>query len=256
MKLTRKVEINITNGNELGNFAFQIGDQINVGKFYTATCQKVGKKGAIFLFDQCLNHKYSMNHMENDVSEYGYKESILRCYLKQFSMNAMFDAIRDMMIPFKNGDLLRIPMVEEIFTPEKFYHYYGEKYKTPSNKKQWPLMKNRLNRIAICGEEQTMACQWLENKYGEYNHFAVITPLGNLANNPFDRFNGVRVVFKLNIEQSLLKKIRKEMNIMSMTKRYVENLAYKYLESHPEMNIEEVMNKISEGEITDEENAE
>lgn len=43
---------------------------------------------------------------------------------------------------------------------------------------------------------------------------------------------------------------------MSMTKRYVEDLAYKYLESHPEMDIEEVMNKIAEGEITDEENAE
>lgn len=41
---------------------------------------------------------------------------------------------------------------------------------------------------------------------------------------------------------------------MSMIKRYIEDLAYKYLETHPEMSFEEVMEKIVNGEITEEEN--
>ena len=40
---------------------------------------------------------------------------------------------------------------------------------------------------------------------------------------------------------------------MSMTKRHLEDSAYKYLESHPGFGIEDVMEKIVEGEITDEE---
>lgn len=40
---------------------------------------------------------------------------------------------------------------------------------------------------------------------------------------------------------------------MSMTKRHLEDIAYKYLESHPGLGIEDVMDKIVEGEITDEE---
>lgn len=41
---------------------------------------------------------------------------------------------------------------------------------------------------------------------------------------------------------------------MSMTKRHLEDIAYKYLESHPGLGIEDVMEKIVEGEITDAEN--
>lgn len=36
---------------------------------------------------------------------------------------------------------------------------------------------------------------------------------------------------------------------MSMMKRHLEDVAYKYLESHPGFEIEDVMEKIVEGEI-------
>lgn len=40
---------------------------------------------------------------------------------------------------------------------------------------------------------------------------------------------------------------------MSMTKRHLEDIYKQYLESHPGLGIEDVMEKIVEGEITDEE---
>lgn len=36
---------------------------------------------------------------------------------------------------------------------------------------------------------------------------------------------------------------------MSMMKRYLEDLAYSYLETHPELDIEDILEKIVEGEI-------
>lgn len=39
---------------------------------------------------------------------------------------------------------------------------------------------------------------------------------------------------------------------MSMMKRHLEDVAYRYLENHPEMKIEEVIDKITKGEIADE----
>lgn len=39
---------------------------------------------------------------------------------------------------------------------------------------------------------------------------------------------------------------------MSAIKFYLENLAYEYKEKHPEMDIEEIIEKIAEGEIKDE----
>lgn len=40
---------------------------------------------------------------------------------------------------------------------------------------------------------------------------------------------------------------------MSMMKRYLEDIAYKYLETHPNLDIEDVLEKITEGEIVYEE---
>lgn len=43
---------------------------------------------------------------------------------------------------------------------------------------------------------------------------------------------------------------------MSMMKRHFEDVAYEYQKSHPEMEIEEVMEKIAEGDIVIDEEAE
>lgn len=110
MKVMRKMEV-LVDGDKK---CFKIGDRIHVGEYYTATCQKVGKNGAIFMFDQYLDKARMMNLKE--ASEGDYKTSDLRKFLKEFATSSVFDEIREMMVPFKKtGDLLRIPTAEEVF---------------------------------------------------------------------------------------------------------------------------------------------
>ena len=190
MKVIRRMEV-LTNRRHGG---FIVGDRIHVGKHYTATCQKVGKNGAIFMFDQYLDEAKVMNKQRTN--EGGYEDSYLRKFLKGFTMNPMFDEIREMMVPFKNtGDLLRIPTAEEVFGPEEAHEYY----ETLSNKNQWELMKDRHNRIAFRGEDQDVEFGWLQNKYKESAASFAIVIDGGYANYNAHASTalGVRVVFRL-----------------------------------------------------------
>ena len=147
MKALRKQEVSIQAAGE-----FKVGDQIEIGK-YTATCQKVTKKGALFLLDQYLDEPFKMNR--ENTNEGGYEASDLRTELQKNSVLAIFESVRNMMVPFKNGDLLRIPYAEEFFGDVDGYESSG--------KKQWPLMTDRKNRIAI-REGEAYEWGWLQNK--------------------------------------------------------------------------------------------
>lgn len=147
MKVLRQQEVSIQTTGE-----FKVGDQIQIGK-YTATCQKVTRKGALFLLDQYLDEAYKMNY--ENTNEGGYEASDLRKELQKNSVLEIFDPVREKMVPFKNGDLLRIPYAEEFFGDVDSYE--------PSGKKQWPLMEDRKNRIAI-REGEAYEWGWLQNK--------------------------------------------------------------------------------------------
>lgn len=192
MKVMRKIEV-LANREHGG---FKVGDQIHVGKHYAATCQKVKKNGAIFMFDQYLDEVQAMNLQGS--SEDGYEASDLRKFLKKFVTGRMFDEIRDMMVSFKKtGDLLRIPMAEEMFGPKEAHKCY----EILSHEKQWTLMKNRHNRIAFHGEDQGSEWGWLQNrsKNLEDPHFAVTNSLGNGNEYNASGTIGVRVVFQLSV---------------------------------------------------------
>lgn len=181
MKALRKQEVAIQAANE-----FKVGDQIEVGK-YTATCQKITRKGALFLLDQYLDTAYQMNR--EYTNEGGYEASDLRKELQKEEVLSIFSSIRSIMVPFKNGDLLRIPYAEEFFGDDNDYE--------PSGKKQWPLMKDRRNRIAI-REGEAYEWGWLQNKVkSSSTYFARvdadgITNCGNASDSA-----GVRPVFRL-----------------------------------------------------------
>lgn len=186
MKVMRKMEGTINK--EVG---FKVGDQIQVGK-YTATCQKVGKKGAIFCMDRYLDEDRPMNTQRTN--EGGYEASDLRKYLQALSADEMFAEIKEMMVPFKNGDLLRIPTAEEMFGPEEAHEYY----EALNNKKQWSLMKDRHNRIAFRKDEQELEWGWLQNKYKDSAAgFALVISYGLAAAVYASDAIGVRVVFRL-----------------------------------------------------------
>lgn len=181
MKVLRKQEVTIQAAKE-----FQVGDQIEVGK-YTATCQKVTRKGALFLLDQYLDEPFKMNR--ENTNEGGYEASNLRMELQKDSILDIFSSIRDRMVPFKNGDLLRIPYAEEFFGDIDEYE--------PSGKKQWPLMKDRKNRIAI-REGEAYEWGWLQNKVKSSSaYFAHVGSRGNAYYYFASYSYGVRPVFRL-----------------------------------------------------------
>lgn len=186
MKVMRKMEGTINK-----KVGFKVGDQIQIGK-YTATCQKVGKKGAIFCMDQYLDEDRPMNAQRTNEGDY--ESSDLRKYLQTLSADEMFAEIKEMMVPFKNGDLLRIPTAEEMFGPEEAYEYY----EALKNKKQWPLMKDRHNLIAFREDEQKLEWGWLQNKYKDSAaNFAIVTSNGYAYDGSASNAYGVRVVFRL-----------------------------------------------------------
>lgn len=181
MEVLRKQEVSIQTAGE-----FKVGDQIQLGK-HTATCQKVTKKGALFLLDQYLDEPFKMNR--EDTNEGGYEASDLRKSLQKNSILEIFHPVREMMVPFKNGDLLRIPYAEEFFGDTDFYE--------PSGKKQWPLMKDRKNRIAI-REGEAYEWGWLQNKLKSSGaYFAHVGNGGRPNYSDASHSFGVRPVFRL-----------------------------------------------------------
>lgn len=82
MKVKRMIEIETND--------IQIGDQIHIGH-YTATCQEITPKGALFLMDQYIN-----------------KSGDLQNALQSEEVLNIFKDIREHMVPFDNGDLLKV----------------------------------------------------------------------------------------------------------------------------------------------------
>lgn len=103
MNVLRKVEIDTEE--------LKVGDQIRVGH-YTATCQKATQDGWIFMLDQYLDEPMQMKNDE-DTNDGGYEASDLRKRLNSAEILAEFSGIE--LIPFRNGDLLRIPYYGEMF---------------------------------------------------------------------------------------------------------------------------------------------
>lgn len=177
MKVTRRVEIET---NE-----FRVGDRIRVGR-YTATCQTVTPKGAIFLLDQYLDEAYPMNR--KNTNKGGYEESDLRETLRSKEILDLFDDWGDRMVPFDNGDLLRIPFFGEIFGQE------DAEYFEPDSCDQWELMKDRKNRIAF--RQNCWEWGWLQNKRkGSASNFCYVTASGHATNWTASNSIGVRPAF-------------------------------------------------------------
>lgn len=177
MKVLRQTEIET---NE-----FRVSDQVRVGH-YTATCQTVTPKGAIFLLDQYLDEAYPMNR--KNTNKGGYEESDLRETLRSKEILDLFDDWGDRMVPFDNGDLLRIPFFGEIFGQE------DAEYFDPDGCDQWELMKDRKNRIAF--RQNCWGWCWLQNKRkGSATDFCYVNGSGTAAAWDASSALGVRPAF-------------------------------------------------------------
>ena len=163
-----------------------VGDQIRVGRKYTATCQKISKAGALFLLDEYLDQDIPMNG--RDTNEGGYEKSDLRAWLQTEEALKPFKAYRERMVKFENGDILRIPTHAEIFGEEDAEYFE----KIPGE--QWQLMKDRKNRIAFrCNK---LEWGWLQNKRkGFAASFASVNYAGNAYHASASSSFGVRPAF-------------------------------------------------------------
>ena len=149
MKITRTMTIET---NEI-----QIGDRIRVGH-YTATCQKLPEEGlALFFLDQYLDKAMQMNRKNTNAG--GYDGSDLR---KELNTGKILDEFAPLeLVPFENGDLLRLPFYGELFGHDDWYNSGAVE---PDDCEQWPLMKERANRIAE-RKGESYEWGWLQNKY-------------------------------------------------------------------------------------------
>ena len=182
MKIERMTEIETTD--------IQIGDRIHVDH-YAATCQKITPKGAIFMMDQYLDKAYPMNR--RNTNKGGYPESDLRKALKSDEVLDIFAGIRDYMVPFDNGDLLRIPFFGEIFGQE------DAEYFEPDGCEQWELMKDRKNRIAFWQNRWEWG-RFQNKRKDSATDFAVVDSDGTAFHSIASISYGVRPVFQIAAE--------------------------------------------------------
>ena len=166
--------------------AFKLTD----GEKIQAMAVQQENDGMLFCLVDCLADEYSMN--DTNTNKGGYEGSDLRKKLNTEVMARFPADIKAMMVPFGNGDYLRLPTEKEISGE----NYYGE-YESPCVQ-QWKPMKQKRNRIAFQGKNGNWEWYWLQNKCRDsVNCFAEVSHLG-YAN--YDRSSGsrsVRLVFKL-----------------------------------------------------------
>lgn len=172
----------------------KIGDIIKIkltgGVKVQAMAMHQEEDGMIFCLIDCLPGEYQMNN--TSTNEGGYEESDLRKKLNGEILNLFPVELTDMMTPFSNGDLLRLPTEKEIFGE----NYYSDK---KPYVKQWKPMKKRRNRMAFDGrKDENLQWYWLMNKVRESAAtFAYVGSIGNANDSDASFSFGVRPVFKI-----------------------------------------------------------
>lgn len=117
---------------------------------------KHGNLCMVFMLLDCLKEECRMNR--DDTNDGGYEVSHLRDQLATKYLEKFPAALRLNMVPFENGDLLRIPTEREIFGR----NIYGEE--EPNTVEQFEPMKKRRNRMAFDGLNGETQAYWLQNK--------------------------------------------------------------------------------------------
>lgn len=189
MKLFRTVEA-VADGN------YNVGDVItftlNDGEEVEALAVKQEQDGMIFCLVDCLRKEYSMNPTSSNRG--GYKSCALRKALNTEILDRFPAEIREKMVAFPNGDLLRLPTEREIFGCNSRGEAEDESVE------QWEPMKQLKNRIAFQGKgTDCWEWYWLQNKAdGFVASFALVSCIRGCADYYYASIaGGVRPVFKI-----------------------------------------------------------
>lgn len=186
MEIKRVTCMNTTN--------FEVGDvfpmTLNSGEQVEAMAMKQESDGMIFMLVDCLQTESPMN------KEYSNRGGYEACDLRKKLNGEIFESfpaeIREQMIAFPNGDLLRLPTEKEIFGE----NHYGEK--EADEVTQFEPMKQRRNRIAFQGMNGAWEWLWLANKVkGSAANFCCVDNDGGADYDGAECHLGVRPAFKI-----------------------------------------------------------
>lgn len=187
MKVKRMIKSDVS--------TFKVGDIIKVkltdGEKAQAMAVQQEEDGMIFCLVDCLAKEYPMN--ETCTNEGGYEASDLRKKLNGEILDRFPADLKALMVPFDNGDLLRLPTEKEIFGK----NYYGECESLCV--KQWEPMKKRRNRMAFDGTKyEKFQWYWLANKVEDsVSRFASVDAGGNADYYNVTNSIGIRPTFKI-----------------------------------------------------------
>ena len=129
---------------------------LNDGEAIEAMAVKQESDGTVYITVDCLAEEYALQEDGNYGD--GYESCDLRKKLNEEILERFPEELRKMMVPFENGDLLRIPTEREIFGKNE----YG--IKEPDTVQQFECMKLRRNRIAFQGKNGPWEWYWLQNR--------------------------------------------------------------------------------------------
>lgn len=184
VRRTEKIKVN----------TFRVGDvicfKLSDGEKVEMLAVKEESDGMIFCFVDCLAKEYSMN--EQNTNEGGWDASDLRKKLNGEVLDRFPRKIRKLLLPFENGDLLRLPTEKEIFGSNPCGEDESESVS------QWKSMKQRKNRIASQGLNGGWEWYWLQNRVqNSAAIFAYCSGGGNADCNGAGLAPGVRPVVKI-----------------------------------------------------------
>lgn len=151
---------------------------------------KHGNLCMVFMLLDCLKEECRMNR--DDTNDGGYEESYLREQLRTEYLERFPASLRLNMVPFENGDLLRIPTEREIFGENR----YGEE--EPDTVEQFEAMKKRRNRMALDGSNGETQAYWLQNKrVRSATYFCCVNGNGNASGYYASYSLGVRPLYRI-----------------------------------------------------------
>ncbi len=174
--------------------SFNVGDtlsfRLNDGELVEAMAVKAEQNDMVFLLVDCLHDEEPMNRTATNCG--GYDACDLRKKLNGAILDRFPKEVRGIMVPFENGDFLRLPTEKEILG----VNVYGEK--EPVSVEQFEHMKLRRNRIAFQGHNGEWEWYWLQNKVkGTATYFAYVNTDGLANSSSASASVGVRPAFKI-----------------------------------------------------------
>ncbi len=184
VRRTEKIKVDLFRVGDIIRFKLSDGEKVEM------LAAKEENDSMIFCFADCLAKEYSMN--EQNANTGGWDASDLRKKLNGEILDRFPRKIRKLLLPFENGDLLRLPTEKEIFGSNPC----GED--EPESVSQWKPMKQRKNRMASQGLNGGWEWYWLQNRVpNSAALFAAVNGDGRANCGNASAAHGVRPVVKI-----------------------------------------------------------